>query len=61
MVLGRTRNYSYLQINDQLCFSYYLSIVEADRRNKNKKIKSEKFNDIYMYIKNDDDYTEYNF
>ncbi|CAI2172699.1 2224_t:CDS:1, partial [Funneliformis geosporum] len=49
------QNYSYLQIDNQLCFSHYLTIVEADR-NKNKKRKLEEFNEIN--IRNDDDYTE---
>jgi len=50
------QNYNYLQIGDQLCFSHYLLIVEADR-NKNKKRKSEEFNEIN--IRNDDDNTEF--
>ena len=44
------QNYNYLQINDQLCFSHYLSIVEANRRSKNKKRKSKEFNNIYRII-----------
>ena len=45
------QNYSYFQINKQLCLSHYLSIVEADR-NKNKKRKSEEFNEIYIKYNN---------
>src|ERR1044071_10137905 len=46
------QNYNYLQIGDQFCFSHYLLIIEADR-NKNKKRKSEEFNEIN--IRDDDD------
>ena len=47
------QNYNYLQIGDQFCFSHYLLIVEADR-NKNKKRKSEEFNEINIRDDNDD-------
>src|SRR5437870_4224158 len=52
------RNYNYLQINDQICYSHYLSIVEADRnRNKNKKRKLDEFG--IVHIEDDDGCTEF--
>jgi hypothetical protein len=47
-------NYNYLQIDDQLCYSHYLSIVETSRnKNNNKKRKFEEFN-IIRHIEDDD-------
>jgi hypothetical protein len=38
--------YTYLEIGDQLCQYHYMSIVEADRNNNNKKRKSGEFERI---------------
>ncbi|CAG8625625.1 4583_t:CDS:1, partial [Cetraspora pellucida] len=40
-------NYSYLNINDQLCYIHYLEIVEPDRNNKRKSVNFEDKKKIY--------------
>ena len=42
------KTYSYLQVDDQLCQSHYLSIVVPYRRGVGKKQRSGEFGKVYI-------------